>query len=196
MGLPTQNPHSSNVSSRTVSREGLLKARAILEDSKPIEIVQLLPVWVCQDMISRYKGPFQAMGEGPAKQATLTLLSGKPYAFKGDEGQKMAYMRRVEQVFALYPEWAAVAVTKAGAIVSALPQFLPSDTEIAAALEAEVSRVRSYAVKAQWHVDEGIRRAKQQELDSACSKLSPEAKAALVSKAFARIKPMSEREAA
>ena len=169
-----------------------MKAQAILEDSKPIGIVKLLPEWVSHAIIERYKGPFPAMGAGLAKQATLTLLSGKPYAFKGDEAQKMAYMRRVEQVFALYPEWAAIAITKAGAVVSANPQFLPSDTEIAAALETEVTRIRSYAVKAQWHIDEGIRRAKQQELDSACSKLSPEAKAALVSKSFACIRPMSD----
>ncbi len=132
------------------------------------------------------------MPYGAAVKATVTLLSGYPYAFKGNDTEKTAYMRRIENVFALFPEWAGTAVVAAGKGLASTSAYLPSEAELTEALTAQVTKARAYAVKAQWHIDEGIRRSKQQELDTACSKLSPEAKAALVAKAFARIKPMSD----
>ena len=170
----------------------MTKARTILDDTRSIEIVQLLPSWVCEAVMDRCKGPFMPMEAQAANRATMILLSAYPYGFKGDEDAKIAYMRRIESLFALYPEWAASAVLDVGKGIASTSSFLPSEAELKQCLEDQITRIRSYAVKAQWHIDEGVRRAKQQDLDSACSKLSPEAKAALVSKAFARIKPMSD----
>jgi len=167
----------------------LAKAIAILNFDKPIEITPLLPRWVALQLIERYSGPFAPMTQQNASRATVTLLSGYPYAFKGNETEKTAYMRRIEGVFALFPEWAGAAVVAVGRGLASTSTFLPNEAELTSALEAQVTKARSYAVKAQWHIDEAARREKQAMLDAECEKLAPDAKAELVSRLLLR--PMS-----
>lgn len=172
-----------------------MKAVRILADDKPIEIVALLPDWVCDAVIKRYSGPFPGMGDDLAKMATATLLAGYPAAFKGDHAEKKAYMGTLAMLFAAYPEWAGRAVVDP---VKGLPgrlKFLPSAAELKEALEAELSKARAYAVKAQWHKHESAKRTRQKDIDEQYNKLSAEDRAAIVAGKLARVKPIEEAPA-
>ena len=178
---------------KALAPESFERAIAYFEsDLRPLPSTRLLPADVCVRVIAMCRNE-SVMTEVDCVKASSSLMAGYVgVTVNMPEADKLALMRAFEKVFAAYPRYAALIVCDPAKGLPSHLQFTPKPADLVAALDAQVTKRRSYAVKAQWHIDEGIRRAKQEELDSACSKLSPEAKAALVSRAFARIKPMSD----
>lgn len=132
---------------------------------------RLLPVHVCQAVIERFESPdVTPMGDGPAKKATASLLASYPYAFNakdGNEIDKLAYMRQVQNVFAAFPEWAAaVVIDPVKGLPSKDTKFLPAAGAVSEALKAAIAAKRAYAVIAKRHLAEAVRRDEEEARDA------------------------------
>jgi hypothetical protein len=149
-----------------ISEAGLERALTYLrDDRRPTERTSLLPAHVCDAIIARHGADEPAIGIERAEKATLMLLAGFPNALMGDSADKLPYMRRIRDVLAKYPERAVRQVISPGFRFKGNPSYRPNDKEVADALDEAVLSFRAYAVRAQWHKDEAVRRAEQKRLD-------------------------------
>lgn len=164
---------SANLS--TVSDAGLEKAlRYLTADHRPTEHTALLPPHVCHAVIARHSGPWPATPRRAAREAATVLAAGFAHGLGGDKDNLQAYLTRLSQVFEKYPEFIVQKVTAAGYRFHGDPAFRPSDKEVAAALEKELTEYRAYAWRAKQHLAEHARRAEEARFDASWGNVPPD----------------------
>lgn len=112
------------------------------------------------------------------------------------ESDKAALLRAFERIFAVYPRFAAVEVCDPAKGLPSRLQFIPKPADLVAALEAVVGNRRAYAIRAQWHKDEHLRRKKESDIDASRNKSTAAERAAFADKAMAKFKPMNDESEA
>lgn len=161
------------------------KAATALSSTAPVtEITRLVSQDVCDAILERYAAPVAEIGQDRARAAVATLLAGYPQATlksrsSDDVFDMQAYSRTLARTIAKFPEYAVMGM------IDRKPwghPHLPSEPEIRAAMQDEVSRRAVIAANAKAHKREHDRlerqRAEDDRIAADRAKMTPEERAA------------------
>lgn len=184
--------------SSPISRDGFEKACRYLDTDRPVTAATpLVPSHVCHAVIDALSEPVVAIGEERGMKAIVALLAAYPSAVlktrSDSEGVDLkTYQRRMAKVFALYGEQDCAAVIRPGTGLPSRLQFLPTEAELKAALDAEVQRRARVLAYARIHLQEAKRRSEEAQREAVLAAeraaMTPEQRAERVREITARLK--------
>lgn len=140
----------------------IVRAEAAFANPAPVtEITRLVPAHVCDAVLERMAVPVSEIGPDRAKQAVAALVAGYPQATlrRRDDGEAFdfeAYTKTLARTVAKFPEYAVMGMIDRKPWGHA---FLPSEPEVKAACQDQVTRRAIQIANAKAHKREAKRRA-------------------------------------